>query len=47
MPIVVRLEGAGSVEAKEILSQSGLNIIPVNSLGEAAEKAIQAAAGGL
>ena len=47
MPIVVRLEGAGSVEAKEILSQSGLNIIPVNSLGEAAEKAIQTAAGGL
>ena len=43
MPIIVRLEGTHSQEARKILSQSGLSIIAVDSLGEAALAAIQAA----
>lgn len=42
VPLVVRLEGTNVEEGKKILSESGLNIIPANNLGDAAEKIIGA-----
>jgi len=38
VPVVVRLQGTNAREAKEILENSGLNLIPANTLTEAAEK---------
>lgn len=38
VPVVVRLQGTNAKEAKEILENSGLNLIPANTLTEAAEK---------
>ena len=40
VPVVVRLEGTNSKIAKEILSSSGVEIIPANDLKDAAEKAV-------
>jgi len=40
IPLVVRLEGTNVDMGKEILSKSGLNIIPANSLGDAAKKVV-------
>jgi len=39
-PLVVRLEGTNSQQGKDILDQSGLNIVPVNSMAEGAEKIV-------
>ncbi len=38
VPVVVRLQGTNALEAKEILDNSGLNLISANTLTEAAEK---------
>jgi len=41
-PLVVRLEGTNVAKGKEILSQSGLAIIPADDLADAAEKIVAA-----
>lgn len=43
VPLVVRLEGTNVDLGKKILSESGLNIISADDLGDAAEKAVKAA----
>ena len=43
VPIVVRLAGTNAEEAKTILANSGVSIIPASSLGEAAQEAVTAA----
>ena len=43
VPVVVRLEGTNAKEAKTILSQSGLAIIPANDMKDAAQKVVDAA----
>ncbi len=45
VPLVVRLQGTNAAEGREILEKSGLNITPAETLGEAGEKAVAAAAG--
>lgn len=45
VPVVVRLEGNHAFEASQMLEKSGLNIMAVKSLSEAAEKVVQAAGG--
>lgn len=45
VPVVVRLEGNNADLGREILDQSGLNIIAVDSLKEAAQQAVLAAEG--
>ena len=42
VPVVVRLEGTKVEEGKEILANSGLNIITGNDLADAAEKIVKA-----
>ena len=42
VPLVVRLEGTEVEKGKEMLQQSGLNIIAANSLDDAANKSVQA-----
>ncbi len=43
VPVVVRLEGTNAEEAKSILSESGLAIIPANDMKDAAQKVVDAA----
>ncbi|KAI0296635.1 succinyl-CoA synthetase beta chain SSC-beta [Russula brevipes] len=43
IPLVVRLKGTKEAEAKEMIRQSGLKIIPFDGLDEAAERAAQLA----
>ncbi|KAI9445472.1 succinate-CoA ligase [Lactarius indigo] len=43
VPLVVRLKGTKEVEAKEMIRQSGLKIIPFDGLDDAAERAVQLA----
>ena len=43
VPVVVRLEGTNAEQAKEILANSGVSIIPANSISDAAEKVVAAA----
>ena len=43
VPVVVRLEGTNAEEAKTILSESGLDIIPANDMKDAAQKVVDAA----
>ncbi len=43
VPVVVRLEGTNAKEAKTILSESGLAIIPANDMKDAAKKVVDAA----
>ena len=43
VPVIVRLEGTNSQEAKKILSESGLDIIPANDMKDAAKKVVDAA----
>ena len=43
VPVVVRLEGTNVDRGRELLSASGLAIVPAESLAEAAEKAVAAA----
>jgi len=45
VPLVVRLEGTNVEQGKQILKNSGLQIIPADNLREAAEKAVAAARG--
>ena len=45
VPVVVRFEGNNSEAGRQILADSGLNIIPAGSLQEAAEKSVAAAGG--
>jgi succinyl-CoA synthetase beta subunit len=42
VPLVARLEGTNVEEGKEILANSGLNIITGNDLADAAEKIVKA-----
>ncbi len=41
IPVIVRLKGNNSEEAKKILSESDLNIISADDLSEAAELAVK------
>ena len=43
VPVVVRLEGTNAKEAKAILKESGLSIIPANDMRDAAEKVVASA----
>ena len=43
VPVVVRLEGTNAIEAKAILADSGVSIIPAGSLDDAASKVVAAA----
>jgi succinyl-CoA synthetase beta subunit len=45
VPLVVRLQGTRSAEGQKILSESGLEIIPAETLRDAGEKAVAAARG--
>ena len=45
VPLVVRLAGTNVEKGKEILEQSGLNIIPADTLTEAADKVVKAVKG--
>ena len=45
VPLVVRLQGTKSVEGREILAQSNLNITPAETLKEAGELAVAAVKG--
>ena len=45
VPLVVRLQGTNAAEGREILARSGLDITPAETLGEAGEKVVAAAAG--
>jgi succinyl-CoA synthetase beta subunit len=45
VPLVVRLQGTRSEEGQKILSESGLAIIPAETLQDAGEKAVAAARG--
>ena len=42
VPVVVRLEGTNSEIAKQIISDSGLKIIPADSMLDAAQKVVSA-----
>jgi succinyl-CoA synthetase beta subunit len=42
VPLVVRLSGTNADLGKEILANSGLNVIPASSLNEAADAIVQA-----
>lgn len=46
VPLVVRLEGTNVERGKEILKESGLNIIAAADMADAAHKAVEAAKGG-
>ena len=43
VPVIVRLEGTNAIEAKQILADSGVAIIPAESIQDAATKAVNAA----
>jgi len=43
IPVIVRLEGTNATEAKKLLSDSGLTIIPADSMMDAAHKVVNAA----
>ena len=42
IPLVVRLEGTNVAQGKEIIANSGLNIISADDLDDAAQKAVAA-----
>src|ERR1041385_745450 len=43
VPLVVRLEGTNVERGKQLLKESGIELIAADDLGDAAEKAVQAA----
>ncbi|KAK7694369.1 hypothetical protein QCA50_001555 [Cerrena zonata] len=43
IPLIVRLKGTKEAEAKQLIKESGLKIIPFDDLDEAAERAVQLA----
>jgi len=45
VPLVVRLEGTNVQLGKEIISKSGLNVIPADDLDDAAQKIVKAVRG--
>jgi len=45
VPLVVRLEGTNVEEGKQLLKNSGLNIVPADDLSDAAEKIVSAVKG--
>jgi succinyl-CoA synthetase beta subunit len=45
VPIVVRLQGTNAVEGRELLQESGLDLIPAETLAEAGEKVVAAVGG--
>jgi succinyl-CoA synthetase beta subunit len=45
VPLVVRLEGTNVEEGKQIISTSGLNVIPADDLDDAAQKIVKAVRG--
>ncbi len=45
VPLVVRLEGTNVKKGKQILAESGLDIVPAEDLGDAAEKVVAAIGG--
>ena len=45
VPMVVRLDGTNSDEAKQILAESGLDITPADGMQDGAEKIVAAVAG--
>ncbi len=47
LPLVVRLEGNNAELARQIIRDSGLNVIGASSMAEAAEQVVRAAAGAL
>jgi succinyl-CoA synthetase beta subunit len=42
VPLVVRLEGTNVEEGKQIIRDSGLNVIPADDLDDAAQKIVAA-----
>ena len=46
VPLVVRLAGTNVDKGKELLANSGLNIIPADDLNDAAKKIVDAVKGG-
>ena len=46
VPVVVRLEGTNVDAGKQMLAQSGLDILSADNLADAAEKVVSAAGGG-
>jgi succinyl-CoA synthetase beta subunit len=45
VPVVVRLEGNNAELGRQVLADSGLNIIAATSLTDAAQQAVKAAGG--
>ncbi len=45
VPLVVRLEGTNAQQGKDIINNSGLNVIAANDLSDGAEKIVQAVRG--
>jgi succinyl-CoA synthetase beta subunit len=45
VPLVVRLAGTNADLGKKLLAESGLSIIPADTLADAAQKAVAAAQG--
>jgi succinyl-CoA synthetase beta subunit len=45
LPVVVRLQGTNATEGRQILEESGLELIPAETLAEAGEKVVAAAGG--
>ena len=45
VPVVVRLEGNNAELGRQVLAESGLNIIAATSLTDAAQQAVKAAGG--
>ena len=45
VPVVVRLEGTNAPQGREILAESGVNLIAAHSLQAAAQAAVKAAKG--
>jgi succinyl-CoA synthetase beta subunit len=46
VPLVVRLEGTNVDAGKQIISESGLNVVPADNLDDAAQKIVKAVKGG-
>ena len=45
VPLVVRLEGTNVAKGKQMLAESGLNIIAADGMADAAEKIVKAVNG--
>jgi succinyl-CoA synthetase beta subunit len=45
VPLVVRLEGTNVEQGKQIIRDSGLNVLPADNLDDAAQKIVKAVKG--